>query len=208
MAEQEELSFREAEQVVETDLFLDEYPWWNIGSPTSQLSYMRCSCTWHHEGKKRWNVCAARLPRQCKRTQFRSGSICLASDRVPHIPKRTERPVPQHVSPKQTIRVPLLWRSVVSIQEILSSLWDRLQRQTSSAEAKDAPGNERESAPLPTYEVALQVACQKVMETAKALQSNLDRLDNELRGRPRAHSQGGSRHRTWSRGQHRMRSGS
>ena len=33
MAEQEGLSFREAEQVVETNLFLDEYPWWNIGSP-------------------------------------------------------------------------------------------------------------------------------------------------------------------------------
>ena len=33
MAEQEGLSFREAEQMVETELFLDEYPWWNIGSP-------------------------------------------------------------------------------------------------------------------------------------------------------------------------------
>ena len=33
MAEQEGLSFREAERVVETDLFLDEYPQWNIGSP-------------------------------------------------------------------------------------------------------------------------------------------------------------------------------
>ena len=33
MVEQEGLSFREAERVVETDLFLEEYPWWNIGSP-------------------------------------------------------------------------------------------------------------------------------------------------------------------------------
>ena len=33
MAEQEGLSFREAEQVVETELFLDEYHRWNIGSP-------------------------------------------------------------------------------------------------------------------------------------------------------------------------------
>ena len=97
-----------------------------------------------------------------------------------------------------------------AIQEILSSLRDRLQRQTSSAEAEDAPGNERESAPLPTYEAALWVACQK------ALQSNLDRLDNELRGRLQAHSQSGnqhrtrsgSQHRTWSRGQHRTQSGS
>ena len=95
-----------------------------------------------------------------------------------------------------------------AIQEILSSLWDRLQRQTSSAEDKDAPENERESAPLPTYEAALWVAHQKVMETTTALQSDLDRLNNELRGRPQTHSQSGNQHRTRSRGQCRMRSGS
>ena len=33
MVEQEGLSFRKAERVVETNLFLDEYPQWNIGSP-------------------------------------------------------------------------------------------------------------------------------------------------------------------------------
>ena len=33
MAEQEELSYREAEWIVESDLFLDEYPRWNIRSP-------------------------------------------------------------------------------------------------------------------------------------------------------------------------------
>ena len=31
--EREGLSFREAEQVVEMELFLDEYPCWNMGSP-------------------------------------------------------------------------------------------------------------------------------------------------------------------------------
>ena len=38
--------------------------------------------------------------------------------------------------------------------------------------------------------------CWKVMETAMALQSDLDRLDNELRGRLWAHSQSGNQHRT------------
>ena len=102
------------------------------------------------------------------------------------------------------------------IQEILSSLQDRLQRWTSSAEDEDAPENERESAPPPTYEAALWVACWKVVEPAVALQSNLNRLDNELTGRPWARSQSGnqhrtqsgSQHRTWSRSQHRTRSGS
>ena len=32
-AEQEGLSFREAKRVVEMELFLDEYPCWNMGSP-------------------------------------------------------------------------------------------------------------------------------------------------------------------------------
>ena len=64
-----------------------------------------------------------------------------------------------------------------AIQEILSSLQDRLQRWTSSAENEYAPENERESAPPPTYEAALWVACQRVMETAAALQSDLDRLN-------------------------------
>ena len=83
-----------------------------------------------------------------------------------------------------------------AIQEILSSLQDRLQRWTSSNEPRDAPGDERESDPLQTYEVALWVACWKVVETTAALQSDLDRLNNELRGRLQAHSQSGSRHRT------------
>ena len=33
MVEQEGLSYREAERVVESDLFLDEYPQWDLGSP-------------------------------------------------------------------------------------------------------------------------------------------------------------------------------
>ena len=33
MVEQAGLSYREAKWVVELDLFLDEYPWWDLGSP-------------------------------------------------------------------------------------------------------------------------------------------------------------------------------
>ena len=32
-AEEEGLSFREAERVIESELFLDEYPWWGLGTP-------------------------------------------------------------------------------------------------------------------------------------------------------------------------------
>ena len=60
MAEQGGLSFREAERVVETELFLDEYPSGTLGPHTSRLSYTKCSYMLHHEGGKRWNVCATR----------------------------------------------------------------------------------------------------------------------------------------------------
>ena len=93
-------------------------------------------------------------------------------------------------------------------------LQERLQRQTPSADAKDASENEMDLAPLLTYEVALRDACRKVVDTAASLQSDLDRLDNELRGRLWAHSQSriwhrtrsGSQHRRWSRGQSRVQS--
>ena len=93
-----------------------------------------------------------------------------------------------------------------AIQEILSSLQERLQRHTLSADAKDAPGNEMDLAPPPTYEVALQDVCHKVMETTASLQNDPDRLDNKLRGRPQAHSQSRTWHRMRSRSWHRRRS--
>ena len=79
-----------------------------------------------------------------------------------------------------------------AIQDILPSLQNRLQRQTSSTKAEDAHGEEGESAPPQSYKVALWVACQKAIETATALQSDLDRLNNEWRGRSWDHSQSGS----------------
>ena len=101
-----------------------------------------------------------------------------------------------------------------AIWEILSLLQERLRRWTPSADAKDAPDNEMDSTPLPIYEAALWDVCCKVMETAASLQNDLDRLDNELRGRLWARSQSRtwhrtrsrSRHRRWSRGQSRTRS--
>ena len=42
---------------------------------------------------------------------------------------------------------------------------------------------------LQSYEVALWAACQKALETAEALQSDLERLDDEHMGRSRVHSQ-------------------
>ena len=73
-----------------------------------------------------------------------------------------------------------------AIQDILSSLQTQLQRWMYSAEAKDlgAQGGEWVwSDPSQSYEVALWAAHQKALETAEALQSDLERLDDEHRGR-------------------------
>ena len=73
-----------------------------------------------------------------------------------------------------------------AIQDILSSLQTRLQRWTYSAKAEDlgAQGGEWvRSNPLQSYEVALWATCQKALETAEALQSDLERLDDKCRGR-------------------------
>ena len=73
-----------------------------------------------------------------------------------------------------------------AIQDILSSLQTCLQRQTHSAKAKDLSAHGGEwvgSDPLQSYEVALWATCQKALETGKALQSDLERLNNKCKGR-------------------------
>ena len=57
--EEEGFCFREAERVIESKLFLDEYPRWGLGTPTSWLFCMRCSFMLLEGGRKRQNVCAA-----------------------------------------------------------------------------------------------------------------------------------------------------
>ena len=90
------------------------------------------------------------------------------------------------------------------IQEILSSLQERLHRWTSPGGMEDFPDDARGLSPPQSYEAALQAACQKMMETAAALQSDLDQLNNESRGRSQTHSQSGSWHMmqssSWQRG--------
>ena len=86
----------------------------------------------------------------------------------------------------------------MAIQEILSSLRERLQRQTSPDGTGDLPIKARGQPPPQSYEAALWAAHQKMMETATALQSDLDRLNRESRGRSCTRDQSGSQCRTWS----------
>ena len=96
-----------------------------------------------------------------------------------------------------------------AIQDILSSLQTQSQRQTYSAEAKDLGAHGGEGVgldPPQSYEVALWATHQKALETTKALQNDLERLDDERKGRSQVCSQSRSRPRTWSGSQPRTQS--
>ena len=81
-----------------------------------------------------------------------------------------------------------------AIQDILSSLEAQQQSQTCMTETQNlgAHGGEQELDMPHSYEAALWVACQKALETTEALQSDLNRLDNEHRGRSWVCGQSGS----------------
>ena len=65
--EEEGLSIREAERVVESEMFLDEYPRWELGLPTRQSSFMKCSFMPQNEDGKRQNICAAEVAKAASR---------------------------------------------------------------------------------------------------------------------------------------------
>ena len=199
-AEWEGLSFREAKWVVEMELFLDEYPRWNMGSPHRSVTLHKMflhAASWGR--KEAEHMCHQGCPGSMREPSSEADQSTLHLVGY-HTSWREMRDVYHSVYLlNRAPGFPSCGEAARrrAIQEILSSLQDRLWRWTSPAEARDALESERELAPQ-TYEVALQIACQKVVETAAALQSDLNRLDNELRGRPWVHSQNESWHRTWS----------
>ena len=178
--------------------------WMNIPNGTwqphiSQSFYMKCFARRIMMAEGGRMYVPPRPPRPCKRTQFWR-SICpvlydtswkelrdvyhsvYLLNRAPGFPSCGE------VKRKR------------AIQEIFSLLQERLQRWPPSTDAKDASENKMDLAPLLTYEVALQDACCKVMDTTANLQSELDSSRTQCR------TQSGSQHRRWSRGQSRMQS--
>ena len=96
----------------------------------------------------------------------------------------------------------------MAIREILSSLRERLRQQTSPDSMEDLTDNAMGLPPPQSYEAALWAAHQKMMETATVLQSDLDRLNSEPRGRSHTHSQSGDCHRMLPGSQQRRHSGS
>ena len=211
-AEEEGLSFREAERVIESEFFLDEYPWWGLGTPHQTVILHEMFL---HAAEWRWkeaeHMCCwghqSNIPEPSPKADQ------SAMELVGYWTSRREIKDVNH-------SMYLLRRSLGSpscgqsrrrraIQDILSSLQTQLQRQTYFVEAEDlgAQGGEWVgSDPLWSYEAALQANHHKALETTEALQDDLERLNNKHRERSWVCSQSRSRPRTRSGSQPRTRS--
>ena len=204
-AEEEGLSIREAERVIKSEMFLDEYPWWELGTPhwTVILHEM-----FLHAMEQGWKEAECMCCRGCQ--------SCIPEPN-PKVDQSAMELVGYQMSRQEMWdiyhSVYLLWRCPGSpscgalrrrraIQDILSSLQARVQRQTYSTktEGPGAHGGKKVGTePLQSYKAALQAVCQKALETTKTLCDDLERLNDEHRERSQAHSQSRSQPRSHSR---------
>ena len=208
------ISIQESERQVDLELFLDEYPWWGLGTPHQSVVLHKmflhamewgwkeaeCMFCWGHwdsvyEADPGADQSAMELVGYCsswKELRDIYHNIYLLK-RSPGFPSCGEQ---------QRRR---------TIQDILPSLMDWLHRWAYPTTTRDLDPQGGELVRLDqwgSYEAALQVACQRALETAETLQSDLKRLGKELRERSQAHSHSWSRSwsRTHSRSQSRTRS--
>ena len=202
--EEEGLSFREAERVIKSKLFLDKYPQWGLQTPHQMVILHEMFLHATGQGQKEAEHMSC-LGHQSSIPEPNPKVDQSAMELVGYQTSRKEIREVYH-------SVYLLRRSPGSpscgeskrkraIQDILSSLQTRLQRWTYSAEAEDLGAHGREGVgldPLWSYEAALLATHQKAFKTTEALQDDLERLNNECRGRSWVHSQSRSRPRTWS----------
>ena len=202
-AEEEELSFREAERVMESELFLNEYSWWGLGTPHQLVIIHEMFLHAEAWGQKE----AECVCHQGHQNSIREPNSEADQSAMGLIGFQTSQKEIREVYHSVYLLNRLLgfpscgkMRRKRAIQDILSSLETRQQRWTYTAKTQNsgARGREQESDMPHSYEAALWAAHQKALETAEALQSDLNRLDNEHKGRTQFCNQGGSQPRAWS----------
>ena len=188
------ISIQESERQVDMELFLDEYPQWGLGTPHQSVVLHEMFLHATEQGQKEV---------ECMFCRGHRGSICEPD---PGADQSAMELVGYHMSWKEmrdiyhsiyllrrSLGFPSCgeWQRRRTIQDILSSLMDRLHMQAYPATTGDPdlqegawvrPGQQE------SYEVALQVAHQRALDTAKALQSDLERLSRDQRERLQTHS--------------------
>ena len=206
-AEEEGISIRESEWLVDLELFLEEYPQWGLGTPhklvvlhemfphaagqgQKEAECMFCRGCWGsvpepdpRADQSAMELVGYQMSRKSMRDIYHSMYLLRRSPGSPSCGEQQRRR---------------------TIQDILSSLTVQLQRQTYPPATGDLGPQEGEWVGLDqqgSYEVVLWAAHQMVLETTKALQIDLERLGSEQRRRSQAHfhSQSRSRSRTCSR---------
>ena len=187
--EEEGLSIREAERVVKSKMFLDEYPQWELGTPHQTVilhEMILHAVEWGQ--KEAEHMCC--WGRQSHIPEPNPKVDESAMELVGYQTSRREMWDVYH-SMYLLQRCPGSPSCGVSrrrraIQDILSYLQTWLQRRMYSAETKGPGAHGRErvgTEPLQSYKVVLWATCQKALETAEALCNDLERLDDERRGR-------------------------
>ena len=188
-------SVRESEHRVDVKLFLDEYPWWELGTPHWLVILHEMFL---HAAKRGWKEAECMVHWVC----WGSG---LEPD--PEVGQSAMELVGYWTSWKEIQdiyqSVYLLWRSPgfpshgdqlrrKTIWDILSSLEDWLHRcgYWAAAGGDPEPWEGWWSSPnrQDFYEEALRAACQRALDTAKALQSNIERLSWRARDRSWTHT--------------------
>ena len=179
------ISIWESERQVDLELFLDEYLWWDLRTPHQSVVLHKMFLHAAEQGQKEV---------ECMFHQGCQSSICEPD---PEVDQSTMELVGYHMSQKEirdiyhsiyllrrSLGFPSCekWQRRRTFQDILSSLADRLHRWAYPTATRDLDLQEGGWVRLgqqESYEVALWVACQRALETAEALQSDLERFGKE-----------------------------
>ena len=194
------ISVREAEWRIDAELFLNEYPRWELGAPHQSVilheMFLHAAEQGHKEAERLvcqgcWgsasepNLEAEYSAMELVGHQTSHKEICNIYHSV-YLLRR-----PPGLSPcdgQQRRR---------AICNILSSLTSQLHQHECPATIQE--GQE-------SYEEVLRAAHQKALETAEVLQGDLKRLNQGMRDTPQTHSGSCSRSHTWRRGRSQSRS--
>ena len=199
-ATQEGQSVQQTERIMNVELFLEGQTKWEEDSPHQLVMLYEM---FMHAANEEWKEAEFMV------CQGHWGSVY---DSDSEVDQSAMELVGYHTSQKEIRNVYqsiyLLWRAPglppcraqlrrKAIQDILSSLKGQLLRHGCSATTADWEPQDEQVRPNQwgSYEEALGVACQRALDTAEALMSDIERLSQRRRDRSQTHSQNWS----WSR---------
>ena len=180
-------SVREAECQINVRLFLDEYPWWELGTPHQSVILHEMFL---HAANRGWKEAECMVCWCCQGCVAGPdpGAVQSAMELVGYWTSGKEIwDVYQSVYLLQRLPgIPSCGEQIRkrTIRDILSSLKDHVQRHEENLE----PWGEWRPRPnrWELYEEALRVACKRVLDTAEALQGDIERLSLGQRNKSRS----------------------